>query len=140
MPSISTINANLKAAEDRLAFFTEAYAQVVDTLQHVRGRMETIALQQGEAEYALAHLQFVKECAEDGAEMAAFCTYEDEDDLQIPVRERKTRAHVLTPAQAVYKNKSSKNHKLPPRSEKRDRTKTKEAKAKTRAIRMSHSA
>ena len=59
-------------------------------------------------------------------------------DYKVTPRDRKTRAMVMTQAQAIFSKKSSKNHKLPPRQEKRDRTKTKEAKAHSKAIRLSH--
>lgn len=61
-------------------------------------------------------------------------------DLHVSPRERKTRAMVMTPLESIMCAKSSKNHKLAPRTPKRDRTKTKEAKAHSKAVRFSHSA
>lgn len=58
-------------------------------------------------------------------------------DYNVAPRDRKTRAMVMTQAHSIFSKKSSKNHKLPPRKEKRDRTKTKEAKAKSKATRYS---
>jgi hypothetical protein len=47
-------------------------------------------------------------------------------------RSRKTRRDVLTAAEAVKAGKSSKSHKLAPRSVKRDGTKSREAKQMSR--------
>lgn len=60
-------------------------------------------------------------------------------DVEVVVREHKTRANIMTAYQAAFCHKSSKNHKLKPRSRKRDMTKTVEAKDKAKAIKRSHS-
>jgi hypothetical protein len=69
--------------------------------------------------------------------------YEDEDedmyDIDVKVPVRKTRANVLSVQEASKCCKSSKNHKLKPRTPKRDKSKTKEAKQFTKSVRMSHS-
>lgn len=59
-------------------------------------------------------------------------------DVEVPMRERKTRANVMTVYEAVVCHKSSKNHKLKPRERKRDATKKQEAKDKARASKRSH--
>jgi len=62
----------------------------------------------------------------------------DHLDTEIPLKKRPTRADVLTVPEAIKAQKSSKTHKLPPRSVKRDRTKTKEAKKHSQAKNKSH--
>lgn len=62
----------------------------------------------------------------------------DWDDIMLKPLERKTRRDVMTINHAMKAHKSSKNHKLKPRSIKRDRTKTPVYKAHTKAIKMSH--
>lgn len=49
------------------------------------------------------------------------------DDFSL-IKKHKTIADVLTVQMAIKAGKSSKNHKIAPRSVKRDRTKTKESK------------
>lgn len=49
-------------------------------------------------------------------------------DVTCSVRDRKTRKDILTVGDAIRAHKSSKNHKLAPRSIKRDRTKSTEDK------------
>ena len=56
----------------------------------------------------------------------------DDYDCVCDIRNRKTRADILTPADAMKSRKSSKSHKLKPRSVKRDRTKTTESKTATK--------
>lgn len=58
-------------------------------------------------------------------------------DIVISAPVRKTRKDILTVGMAIDSNKSSKDHKLKPRSVKRDRTKQADAKHKTKARRMS---
>jgi hypothetical protein len=55
-------------------------------------------------------------------------------DVEVFVRERKTRKNVLGVRDAVKANKVNKNHKMKPRTVKRDRTKTEEAKERTRGV------
>jgi len=62
----------------------------------------------------------------------------DWDDFEVSVKERKTRRDIMTVGQAIKSHKSSKNHKLKPRSVKRDRTKSPEHKAHTKCVKMSH--
>ena len=52
---------------------------------------------------------------------------------EIAPRMRKVRTDVLTVIMSIYAKKSSKNHKLKFKPEKRDKTKTKEAKQITKA-------
>jgi hypothetical protein len=59
-------------------------------------------------------------------------------DMDIVVQPRKTRRDILTPFDAIKACKSSKTHKLRPRSPKRDRTKTQEAKGHTKQVRRAH--
>lgn len=61
---------------------------------------------------------------------------EDDDYVRIP--SRKTRSNILTPREAVKCNKTSKTHKLKPRSNKRDKTKMDDGKIKSKARRASH--
>jgi hypothetical protein len=53
-------------------------------------------------------------------------------------RERKVRSNVMTERLATKSNKPIKNHKLPPRSVKNDRSKKLEAKIFSRKVRASH--
>lgn len=53
------------------------------------------------------------------------------DDNTVFPRERKTRKDIMTVYMAIVAKKSSKDHKLKPRSIKRDRTKLAEAKRST---------
>jgi gamma-glutamylcyclotransferase (GGCT)/AIG2-like uncharacterized protein YtfP len=57
---------------------------------------------------------------------------EDVYDTEVRVPERWTRADIMSVKSAVKANKSSKNHKLKPRSFKRDSTKTKDVKNMTK--------
>ena len=76
----------------------------------------------------------VKDMVEDDTENKAFDTSDDEDGEAIRPRDRKIRSDVLTVRDAVKAGfKTSKNHKLKPKSERVDRTKTKEARATRRA-------
>jgi hypothetical protein len=54
-------------------------------------------------------------------------------DVEVFMRDRKTRRNVLGVRDAVKSNKATKNHKLKPRSNKRDRTKTEDAKERTKS-------
>lgn len=54
------------------------------------------------------------------------------------IKERKTIANVLTVEMAIKTGKSSKNHKIAPRSVKRDRTKTKKSRDISLKQRRSH--
>lgn len=54
-------------------------------------------------------------------------------DIEVSVPQHKSRADVMTVGMAVKHNKSSKNHKLKPRSNKRDHSKTQDAKEYTRS-------
>lgn len=56
---------------------------------------------------------------------------EEEDIPEVVVKKRKTKRDVLPPAEAIKACKASKLHKLKPRCEKRDNTKTKDAKQRT---------
>lgn len=56
-------------------------------------------------------------------------------DIEVRAPEHKRRSDVLTPVQAFKAKKSSKNHKMKPRTEKRDSTKTREMKNKTKDLR-----
>lgn len=49
-------------------------------------------------------------------------------DIEVHVKERKTIRDVFTVAMAIDSGKSSKDHKLKPRSTRRDRTRSEEAK------------
>jgi hypothetical protein len=65
----------------------------------------------------------------------------DQDDMyenlyELCVTERKTRKDVLTVPEAIKKGKSSKLHKLKPRMENTDRTRSKENKASTKWIKI----
>ena len=70
------------------------------------------------------------------------CTYDFVDyehgDYECKPKERKVRSDVLTVGAAIASNKSSKNHKLKPRSEKKDRSKSPEAKAQSKKVKASH--
>lgn len=59
-----------------------------------------------------------------------------DNDFQVP--EHKTKADILTVPMAVKAGKSSKFHKMKPRSPKRDRTKTAEKKTWCKNRRFSH--
>ena len=61
--------------------------------------------------------------------------YEYEDNVE--PRQRRTKADRLTVEEASKASKSSKNHKLKPRSIKRDKTKTNEKKTFSRTVRAS---
>lgn len=54
-------------------------------------------------------------------------------DIEVSVPKHKTRADIMTVGMAVKYNKSSKNHKLKPRSNKRDNSKTQEAKERAQS-------
>lgn len=58
------------------------------------------------------------------------------DDFECCPRERKTRNDIMGAIEAVRAQKVQKKHKLKPRSTKRDRTKTPEAKTKTLRTRV----
>lgn len=76
----------------------------------------------------------VKNIVEDDTEAKVFDDADCEDDFAIHPRDRKVRSDVLTVRDAVKAGcKTSKNHKLKPKSERVDRTKTKEARATRRA-------
>lgn len=62
----------------------------------------------------------------------------DYDDYECQPKERKVRSDVLTVCQAVASSKSSKNHKLKPRSNKKDRSKSPEAKTQSKRVKASH--
>lgn len=64
----------------------------------------------------------------------------EDDDIDVSIKERKTRRDILSVGQAVKSKKSSKNHKLKPRSVKRDRTKMPENKTHSKCVKMSHAA
>lgn len=57
---------------------------------------------------------------------------DDKFDMEVHVAERKTKADIMGVASAIKANKASKNHKLKPRSIKRDSTKTKTVKDMTK--------
>lgn len=59
-------------------------------------------------------------------------------DTDMHPRRRFTRKDVMTPLEAVKAFKSMKTHKLKPRSNKRDRTKTIESKAWSKSKRFNH--
>lgn len=59
-------------------------------------------------------------------------------DYECKPKERKVRRDVMTVAAAIASNKSSKNHKLKPKSEKKDRSKSPEAKAHSKKVKASH--
>jgi hypothetical protein len=60
-------------------------------------------------------------------------------DLEVDVPKHKHISDVLPVIQALKSNKSSKNCKIKPRSIKRDKTKTREAKSFSKHVRCSHS-
>ena len=83
--------------------------------------------------------RLLKADADEYAEEQAFHAPYPYLEYAVPApKERKTRADILTPAKAIMVGKNSKDHKLAPRTERKDRTKTKEAKAHTKAKRSSH--
>jgi inhibitor of KinA sporulation pathway (predicted exonuclease) len=59
-------------------------------------------------------------------------------DIEVQPKQHKSKKDILTVYQALKSQKSSKNHKLKPRTVKRDRTKTPEKKALSKAVRVSH--
>jgi hypothetical protein len=60
-------------------------------------------------------------------------------DFDVKVPENKGKKDIMTPMMAIKSSKSTKDHKLKPRSNKRDRTKTDEAKTRAKNRRYSHS-
>lgn len=60
------------------------------------------------------------------------------EDYECKPRERKVRSDVLSVAASITAQKSSKNHKLKPRSVKKDRSKSPEAKAQSKKVKSSH--
>jgi hypothetical protein len=58
-------------------------------------------------------------------------------DIDVSVPVHKSRANVMTVNMAIKHKKSSKNHKLKPRSKKRDHSKMADAKAQTLSRRQS---
>lgn len=61
-------------------------------------------------------------------------TYSDYLDIDVRTPEHKRRSDVLTVYEACKSNKSSKNHKMKPRTNKLDSTKTREVKNRTKEM------
>ena len=80
-------------------------------------------------------IRVVDECSCDYA--TDFVSSLDED-YECKPKERKVRSDVLTVGAAIMSNKSSKNHKLKPKSTKKDRSKSPEAKGQSKKVRASH--
>jgi hypothetical protein len=61
-----------------------------------------------------------------------------DEDYGCKPKERKVRSDVLTVRAAIMAGKSSKNHKLKPKSAKKDRSKSPEAKNQSKKVKASH--
>lgn len=61
-----------------------------------------------------------------------------DEDYGCKPKERKVRSDVLTVRDAIMAGKSSKNHKLKPKSAKKDRSKSPEAKKQSKKVKASH--
>jgi hypothetical protein len=67
--------------------------------------------------------------------MAAFTAYMD---VEVYVKPHKNISNVMSVGQAVKSGKASKNHKMKPRNNKKDRTKSKESRTWTLCRKHSH--
>lgn len=140
--SIPTISACVDAAQDKMEYYRQAVEETTTFLREVLAHLQELEDKKGDAESTYEYLKYVQECAEEAADSAEEEAYNGEDtdfpDIRVQAKERKTRAHIMTPTQAFHTGKVHKTHKLKPRDIKRDRTKTKEAKDHTKAMRFSH--
>lgn len=136
---MASITACVDAARDQMEYYRQALEETTIFLKEVLAHLEELEDKKSDAESTYEYLKYVQECAEEAAEEEAY-NGEDTDfpDIRVQAEERKTRAHIMTPVQAFHTGKVHKTHKLKPRDVKRDRTKTKEAKDHTKAMRFSH--
>jgi hypothetical protein len=81
-------------------------------------------------------LVLVKQAIEDLCENNAFASYHN-DHVCMILKDRKTRKDVLTPFEAIRACKSSKNHKLKPKTPYVDKTRASEAKTLSKNKRFS---
>jgi hypothetical protein len=136
---LSQLNCSfsLSLAKKQIEKDTERVSRIEDEISHFQA-----ALQHLETEKNLAILQvgldkIVKQVVENLTEDEAFCAPMEYSDYRVHPRERKTRVDVLTPYEAVKSCKTSKNHKLKPKTANRDKTKT--AKSKTFSLNKKYS-
>ena len=125
MPTIANMQASADAAIQNIM-------RIDQDINHCLMHLQRLQAAKAAAIIACKVVHTVKDIVEDDKEEEAFD--DDFEDVLVQPRDRKVRSDVLTARDAVKAGfKTSKNHKLKPKSERVDRTKTKEARATRRA-------
>jgi hypothetical protein len=165
MANMSRINAlenrlgdewtKLDTLGEQMVSAIDEYNSLLRQLKYARLDISLIETQIGDAQDTINELSIMRDdlIAEGTDSQSDATDYDSDDDdgmedsstsdsewgdFEVVPKQRKTRKDILTVGDAIKAHKSSKNHKLKPRSVKRDRTKSPETKSHSKCIKMSH--
>ena len=133
--------------EESLVSAHDRYNQLLKELQYAALNIAIIDANIGNSqdkinELSVAKEDMLNETLDNFWDDVDDCAYDFVDyehgDYECKPKERKVRSDVLTVGAAIASNKSSKNHKLKPKSGKKDRSKSPEAKAQSKKVKASH--
>lgn len=128
MAELALVNCSLVSVDEEISQAQDKYNELSIELHDAEEEMMRGASSDSEDE------SFSSSEDEESDDDVSSCSYDD--DYMCQPRSRKTIKDVLTPAEACKANKTSKSHKLKPRSAKRDRSKTPEKKAQSKRMKF----